>query len=69
MRTVQVRLAETVVPPGPTEQFHSSEDFFSWLGENIAAYGGLYKAFVHGIPVYVVSAPGYVERRAGIPVC
>src|SRR5271157_6087105 len=62
MKTAQVRLAEAVVPPGPTERFHSSEDFFSWLGENIAAYGGLYKAFVHGIPVYVVSAPEYVEQ-------
>jgi cytochrome P450 len=62
MKTPQVRLAEAVVPPGPTERFHSSGDFFSWLGENIAAYGGLYKAFVHGIPVYVVSAPEYVEH-------
>jgi cytochrome P450 len=62
MKTSQAQLAEAIVPPGPTERFHSSGDFFSWLGENIAAYGGLYKAFVHGIPVYVVSAPEYVEH-------
>ena len=54
----QVRSA----PPGPKEPFRSSQDLFSWLGDNVAAYGGLFKAFVHGRPVYVVSAPDYVEH-------
>ena len=62
MKEAPLQLDEAVVPPGPTAPFDSSEDFFSWLGENTNAYGGLFRASVHGIPVYVVSEPNYVEH-------
>ena len=62
MKEAPLQLGEAVVPPGPTAPFDSSEDFFSWLGENTNAYGGLFRASVHGIPVYVVSEPDYVEH-------
>lgn len=62
MKVAPLQPAETIVPPGPADSFNSSEDLFSWLGENINSYGGLFRALVHGSPVYVVSEPDYVEH-------
>jgi cytochrome P450 len=50
------------IPPGPTEQYRSTEDLFRWINENFARYGDIYKASVFGRDVYVVSAPEYCER-------
>src|SRR5580704_5250593 len=59
------------VPPGPTEQYSSEEDLFSWMTANFVRYGDIYKASVFGSDVYVVSAPKYCERilRWNWPSC
>jgi hypothetical protein len=57
MATNQLR-----IPPGPTEQYHSTEELFGWMNENFARYGDIYRASVYGSNVYVVSAPEYCER-------
>lgn len=50
------------IPPGPSEQYGSADDLFSWMTENFARYGDIYKASVFGRDVYVVSNPDYCER-------
>jgi cytochrome P450 len=49
-------------PPGPTEQYSTSEELFLWLNRNFARYGDIYKTSIHGSEVYVVSAPEYCEH-------
>src|SRR6516225_6043045 len=53
---------ERRVPPGPSEEYHSTEDLFRWMNENFIRYGDIYKASVFGSDVYVVSAPEYCEH-------
>src|SRR6516162_3008297 len=57
-----LKFEQRQVPPGPTEQYHSTEDLFRWMNENFVRYGDIYKASVFGNDVYVVSAPEHCER-------
>src|SRR5262249_33926978 len=57
-----MKLEQFRVPPGPTEQYRSTDDLFRWMNENFLRYGDIYKASVFGSNVYVISAPEYCER-------
>ena len=50
------------IPSGPTEPYDTATDLFSWMNEQFARYGSIYKASVYGSDVYVVSAPEHCER-------
>lgn len=50
------------VPPGPPDKYPESEDLLLWLGTQFECYGDVFKASIHGVPVYVVSAPDLVEH-------
>ena len=50
------------IPDGPSEAFDSTEDLLSWMSENSARYGDIFKASVLGSDVYVVGKPEYCER-------
>jgi len=60
--TVRAPAKQLQIPPGPAEQYSSSDDLFHWMCENFVRYGDIYKASVFGRDVYVVSAPEYCER-------
>jgi cytochrome P450 len=49
------------VPPGPPEPYSPSQDLLTWLQENSAQYGDIYKASIYGNDVYVINAPDYAE--------
>lgn len=57
-----MKLDQFRVPPGPAQQYRSTEDLFRWLNENFVQYGDIYKASVFGSNVYVISAPECCER-------
>jgi hypothetical protein len=38
-------------PPGPIEEYSSTEDLFRWMNENFVRYGDIYKASVFGSDV------------------
>lgn len=44
-------------PPGPAEQYDSSQDLLSWMSDQFNRYGDIYRASVYGADVYVVSDP------------
>jgi cytochrome P450 len=50
------------IPPGPIEPYVPGEDLLSWMNNNFALYGDIYRASIFGSNVYVVSNPVYVER-------
>src|SRR5271168_2817794 len=35
-------------PPGPVDRYSPSEDLFSWMKDNFARYGDIYKASIYG---------------------
>jgi enediyne biosynthesis protein E7 len=49
------------VPPGPGEPYAPNQDLLTWLQENSAQYGDIYKASIYGNDVYVINAPEYAE--------
>ncbi len=54
--------AELRYPPGPAGDHASEADLFSWLNENFARYGDIFRASIFGGDVYVVSNPQYIEH-------
>jgi cytochrome P450 len=60
--TVGAPAKQLRIPPGPAEQYSSTDDLLHWMRENFARYGDIYKASLFGRDVYVVSAPEYCER-------
>lgn len=50
------------IPDGPPGKYPEGEDLLLWLGEQFEHYGDVFKASIHGVPVYVVSAPDLVEH-------
>jgi cytochrome P450 len=57
----QAQIEQYLVPPGPLEQYSSTEELLCWLKRNCEHYGPIYRASVFGSNVYVVSAPEYCE--------
>lgn len=55
-------ITEQIVPPGPPEKYDPAEDILEWLMKNLREYGGIYRAFMYGAYVYVVSDPRYVDH-------
>lgn len=51
-----------IVPPGPEEKYDSSRDLLGWLMRNLIQFGGIYRAFMYGAYVYVVSEPRFVDH-------
>jgi enediyne biosynthesis protein E7 len=49
------------LPPGPQEPYSPNQDLLSWLQQNCAQYGDIYKASIYGHDVYVINAPEYAE--------
>lgn len=50
------------IPSGPAEKYDASRDLLSWLIENFKKYGDIYKAYIYGCDVYVVSDPQYADH-------
>ena len=50
------------IPDGPTEKYPAGEDLLTWLGAHIARYGDIFRASIHGVEAYVVTAPEYVDH-------
>lgn len=50
------------VPPGPAENYDPSRELLGWLMQNLMEFGSVYKAFMFGTHVYVVSEPRYVDH-------
>jgi cytochrome P450 len=51
-----------LAPPGPAEEYSSTDELFHWLNCNFERYGDIYRASVYGSDVYVISAPEYCEH-------
>lgn len=49
------------IPTGPAEKYDTSQDLLSWMCDNFAHFGDVYKASVYGTDVYVVSDPQYAN--------
>ena len=41
-------------PPGPAEEYRSSDDLLNWIGHHFNTFGDIYKASVYGTTVYIV---------------
>ncbi len=50
------------LPPGPSESFIAVDGLFHWMAENFDRFGDIYKAYVFGSNVFVVSNPEYCEQ-------
>ena len=61
MTIKRAQIERGLVPPGPSEEYNSGEEFLRWLKHNCERYGEIYKASVYGSNVYVISAPEYCE--------
>jgi cytochrome P450 len=53
---------ENRIPPGPADQYSSSDDLLQWVSAHFERYGDIYKASVYGSNVYVISAPKYAQH-------
>ena len=53
---------DTRIPPGPADQYSTTEDLLGWMQDNFARYGDIYKSSVYGSNVYVISSPEYAEH-------
>jgi cytochrome P450 len=53
---------EQIVPPGPAEKYDAADNILEWLMKNLREYGGIYRAFMYGAYVYVVSDPRYADH-------
>jgi cytochrome P450 len=49
------------IPPGPAEKFDPAQDLLSWMSDNFKQFGNIYKAWMNGMEVYVVSDPLYAD--------
>jgi cytochrome P450 len=50
------------IPPGPDEAYKPSLDLLKWMQQQFNRYGGIYRASVYGVDVYVASEPRYAEH-------
>ena len=50
------------IPSGPLEKYDSGQDLLTWMGEQFAQYGDIYRASIYGRETYVISAPEHVEH-------
>ena len=62
MKMAQPAIEKYFAPPGPAEEYSSTDDLFHWLSRNFERYGDIYKASVYGSDVYVISNPEYCEH-------
>jgi hypothetical protein len=52
MESMPAEINNYLVPSGPKEKYHSTEDLFSWMKR----YGAIYRASLFGADIYVVNA-------------
>jgi cytochrome P450 len=50
------------IPPGPTEEYNTSDDLLSWLRDQFNQFGSVFRASVYGADIYVVSDPEYADH-------
>jgi cytochrome P450 len=47
------------IPPGPQNNYDTSEDLLVWMDRQFRAYGDIYKASAYGTVIYAIRAPEY----------
>lgn len=50
------------IPPGPAEQFSTTQNLLGWMGEQFLRYGDTYKAAIYGISVYATRNPQHDQH-------
>ena len=50
------------IPPGPMEEYDTSQDPLFWIDEQFKRFGDIYRASFYGTNVYVVNHPDYVDH-------
>lgn len=58
MKTTQ----EQQIPSGPAAAYDPGEDLLGWMQTNLEQYGDVYRASIHGVPVYVINSPELAEQ-------
>ena len=62
VRSISMKTMRGRIPPGPAEQYSTSQDLLSWMGGQFRRFGDIYKASIYGASVYVVRDPGYAQH-------
>jgi cytochrome P450 len=62
LNLIDMSLTEQVIPPGPAEKYDPADNILDWLMKNLREHGGVYRAFMYGAYVYVVSDPRHVDH-------
>jgi cytochrome P450 len=55
-------LSTNRIPSGPPAAYDTKRELLDWLSEQFDQFGDIYSASIYGAPVYVISAPAYVEH-------
>jgi len=50
------------IPPGPEEEYSTTQELLDWLGHQFKQFGDIYKASIYGTNVYVISDPQYAQH-------
>lgn len=50
------------IPPGPAEQFSTTQNLLGWMGEQFLRYGDTYKASIYGTSVYATRNPQHAQH-------
>src|SRR5437667_105677 len=50
------------IPPGPEEEYSTTQELLDWLGHQFKQFGDIYKASIYGTSVYVISDPQYTQH-------
>lgn len=50
------------MPSGPSAPFDPNDDLLGWMQSNLAQYGDVYRASIHGSLVYVINSPELAEQ-------
>ena len=50
------------IPPGPEEEYSTTQELLDWLGHQFKQFGDIYKASIYGTSVYVISDPQYAQH-------
>ena len=47
------------IPPGPQEEYRTTEDLLGWMSDQFQKFGDIYKASAYGSNVYVIRDPAF----------
>jgi cytochrome P450 len=58
----EIRAIRGRIPPGPANQYSTTEDLLGWMGDQFKRFGNTYKASVYGNSVYVSRDPNHAQH-------